>query len=1440
MAEDIKTPVVEKEEEGFFSKAIGYLKDQYVNYIKEDSKRLLEDKDNFVPGNLPLTGLPIPYAIRKAVLDAVQKTADEDSVLKSTLDDYRKSAVGQIDVGIQKGATDLTSAIMKLGGAAVDMTTAEMDEQFGTDISTKTLDVLEKVIPDIKADSTLGEVTALVSQFALPQAAVFRIGNAIFKAKKLNLLPTLTAKAAELGARASIYAPLEFAAGFTAIDPSRLKSASEIFGFIDPYDSSLSGAEQGKEDLKKRLAFGLESAGFAGVAPAFPILAGKLLGVAGKLGAGAFQVGQKAVGIAVDNPVARFVGSSKYSPLALGAKVLQKLDMKTIGLPPFNEWRQYSTRSATPIQSVLAKIDRSLSFFRQEGVLAPVFKKLKVDTDNAINSDLRFFNKKIEEIGDEITKIGYKFQKSFFDKGESLAIIDQHKTSVFKFLAGETNITSLDKALREPALAIRKRLTDLTKKFSGVVDEKEVANALYKEADSYLVQGYTSFNNQFYKPEEATVAKATEFFKKLILRNDDLKKLIIQKTGATKATTKDAKFMAGLEQTAKDMVDDVISTAKGNYNGKAYTPTQILNRIAKDYLRIDKPDLITINKTLPTVIKDLLGRSNAFENAVIDTAMQAAKAVYGKQMGDALFEQGIKGGWLYTSKEAPVILKGIKGGEFIQIKPSPVALFDQGKVFTEGVYAAKPIAMALMDMEKKLISAFNVPIYKQLMAVKSGSQLAKTILSPVTQIRNVTSGPMFILNAGLYGSKANIFDSIKIITQDLFPKGTNSKEFLEYIEDAVSRGILDENLMVNELKFIIDQTKRKDLTPDGFIKMITESKFGKKATDVYQAGDNLWKVWADKAYQDLFKKAVGYQEVYDKVGKVVSSKLNMKEVEAWYRDIAKTDFVKNSIKTGTAKTPIEIIREMSAFYVTNVIPTYSKTPAIIDIVRQLPVGNFVAFPAEIMRTSMKNLQFAARELASDNAVFRQNGLKRLLGTLATNYGLYESLSAVGSAVTGVTKDMIDAYRRTGSPTYQRNGDLIAVGGIDKPGTGNFKVVDNSYYNPYSVNRRGVNAILNTYAEGKLTKENAEDIVLNVFFGNPLTGTPGALQEWFGAYFEESIAPERFIDIFVRGGETRQGRKIFYPNEKTMDKIDKALIHVFGAMEPGGLTTTKRIYKGVTEEFTKYGSQINLPNELIKTATGISIQETKPLESLPFIINSFNKDQKNLDQKYRGEILSANTDARQKVESFKNYVLDQYRAQNIFKMNKDDFLKMKVFPDYIEEGLETRYDKKEASRIMNDEFKSPNTPSEDAINGYTKNVLDKMDIGRRIQEEIKLEAALDTMKEIKDLVNGQMLGQDISRIEDQINRIIKRNEPFLREGYQTPSFRREEMVPSTNKQSSIPNLGPGIVESPSVNPQVVAVANPLAGLVQGTGLTATENALLSPAEQAIRLRQRGLA
>ena len=64
---------------------------------------------------------------------------------------------------------------------------------------------------------------------------------------------------------------------------------------------------------------------------------------------------------------------------------------------------------------------------------------------------------------------------------------------------------------------------------------------------------------------------------------------------------------------------------------------------------------------------------------------------------------------------------------------------------------------------------------------------------------------------------------------------------------------------------------------------------------------------------------------------------------------------------------------------------------------------------------------------------------------------------------------------------------------------------------------------------------------------------------------------------------------------------------------------------------------------------------------------------------------------------------------------------------------------------------------------------------------------------------------------------------------------ENYLPSYDEmqQSALP-------ETPGVNPQVVSTPMPAPGTVSQSGLTPTEQALLSSEEQQIRLRQRGMA
>ena len=78
-------------------------------------------------------------------------------------------------------------------------------------------------------------------------------------------------------------------------------------------------------------------------------------------------------------------------------------------------------------------------------------------------------------------------------------------------------------------------------------------------------------------------------------------------------------------------------------------------------------------------------------------------------------------------------------------------------------------------------------------------------------------------------------------------------------------------------------------------------------------------------------------------------------------------------------------------------PTYSKVPPAIQSIRKIPfVGNFVAFPAEIMRTATRIMDFNLKQMAHPNPRIRQLGIKGAMGTTL-------AFGGVGAGVTALSQ-----------------------------------------------------------------------------------------------------------------------------------------------------------------------------------------------------------------------------------------------------------------------------------------------------------------------------------------------------------------------------------------------------------------------------------------------------
>ena len=144
-------------------------------------------------------------------------------------------------------------------------------------------------------------------------------------------------------------------------------------------------------------------------------------------------------------------------------------------------------------------------------------------------------------------------------------------------------------------------------------------------------------------------------------------------------------------------------------------------------------------------------------------------------------------------------------------------------------------------------------------------QVGKTLYSPQTQVRNVTSAAFFALMNGHIGGKASVTNAMKILLDDIFEAGKKNIDevaFNNQVEKLVRLGVWDENVVASELKAIMNQLKDGTIsTTDGLFDKLIKMAPTDKVARLYAGGDNLWKWFGyhySKSQLNLALKNVGY------------------------------------------------------------------------------------------------------------------------------------------------------------------------------------------------------------------------------------------------------------------------------------------------------------------------------------------------------------------------------------------------------------------------------------------------------------------------------------------------------------------------------------------------------------------------------------------------------
>jgi len=632
--------------------------------------------------------------------------------------------------------------------------------------------------------------------------------------------------------------------------------------------------------------------------------------------------------------------------------------------------------------------------------------------------------------------------------------------------------------------------------------------------------------------------------------------------------------------------------------------------------------------------------------------------------------------------------------------------------------------------------------------------------------------------------------------------GSAEQKLLENIEEGIKYGALDENIVVTELRELLKATQRQGEkysknrglnSLDGMIKLAGEARIVELMGKLYAGGDHVWKWYGYNWYKSFLSDY---------------ARKDMGRMKQWFSKVAgrELDMLNND---GSKKTLDEAIKEASAYYVRNTMPTYSKVPPLIKGVRNLPLGNFVAFPAETLRGTFNVMNISTKEILSGDPILREMGYRGLIGMFTTQGAKGLALMKTYGALTGLTQDLMKEYQANLAPGYQRNSQLLAV---SKAVKGKFKMVDLSTILPYDYVQRPWRALNNAIQKKEVTSQNSMNFMLDLMFAEE-----GPVRELLDPFISTPIGLEALNDI--RRGYTKNGKRIWGDLDTDEQKMNKSFDYMTKALEPGAITTLRQLYSSITGVPYK-GRVYDQQDVLTGLFTGVKPYDVDVNRNIDFLINDYSRIRTKAFQASDLYDLDAYGDVV--TEDFINIQRNIFREQQrIYRAFKTD-QKFGVSKYAIKKEMKERnISRGDIRRILGGRY-DPLPFSEDRFENKIKD-LRKIEKDRGSNRMINKRSFYPKM-ELKSILR-KLKRQKLDE-EFMYDKIITTDPPRFSEGLTSIE------LPQSNTQAA--------VQTPPLPPQPAATqvaSATTAPINPATGLTTVETALLSPSEQAIRLKQR---
>ena len=646
-------------------------------------------------------------------------------------------------------------------------------------------------------------------------------------------------------------------------------------------------------------------------------------------------------------------------------------------------------------------------------------------------------------------------------------------------------------------------------------------------------------------------------------------------------------YLVGVELKRGATHDEAYELARG-------TIDRILSKgdktAAEDYYskvrRVNTEILKEKDETIPAEIRALMGEVEEPSENIILTVAKLAKLTENNKFFNNLERLG---------RNKYIFDKSIdRGGVSYSVEITGTNSVLDGK------FTTPEMLTAIKEKESQFIDFDNSSFFRNLAALKGTSQKMKTIYSHVTHLRNISGGAQFGIANGM-----NPFSRSSTTAQALknsIARG-GDKELDAMYEKYLRLGVINTNVRVNEFRALLETGFESD--PTTLIAKLGQKVKGygflekgdKLASDIYMAVDDFYKVNAFEHELNVLKKAFPNESA-------------------------------------------DVLESKAAQIVQDTFPNYDRVPKGIKTVRYLPIGNFVAFPTEILRTSTNIIKQASEEITSGNAELAARGAKRLAGFTAMVSG--PSLIAGQSMqLAGFNEEEAEAIQTlTKTPWSNAPKNIVRIG--DKLYTNDTQFVDS-----YSPLKEPFMAAFDRIKSGELRGEELAKYLS--------AAAVEGVQKLLTPYVGESMVTEslRELSIAATGdGRTSEGAPVFVEGMSSEEKAQALFSLIVNPFLPGTISSVAGDFspgndKGLINAFFETpnrttGKPKSLGAELVTNLTGARFTEFDPSNTLMYKVKEYNRRKR--------EIISSRPDYSMTTNDA--YDKQLRRQESLYKLQQD--------------------------------------------------------------------------------------------------------------------------------------------------------------------------------------------